>query len=104
MKVSHSRATAVTGTDETAGRAGGEVPGMLEVLALVPDTRKRRGRRVAPGFILPVAGACVLAPAHSFRGIGDPAADLPPEGPAPPGGAAPPPPRRHLLPPPDPGP
>jgi hypothetical protein len=79
MKVSHARATAVTSTDETAGQAGGEVPGMLEVLALVPDTRKRRGRRFALVFILAVAVACVLAQAKSFREIGDHAADLPQE-------------------------
>jgi predicted transposase YbfD/YdcC len=69
----------VTGTDETAGQAGGEVPGMPEVLALVPDTRKRRGRRFALVFILAVAVACVLAQAKSFREIGDHAADLPQE-------------------------
>jgi len=79
MKVSHARATAVTSTDETAGQAGGEVPGLLEVLALVPDTRKRRGRRFALVFILAVAVACVLAQAKSFREIGDHAADLPQE-------------------------
>jgi hypothetical protein len=79
MKVLHARATAVTGTDETAGQARGEVPGMLEVLALVPDTRKRRGRRFALVFILAVAVACVLAQAKSFREIGDRGADLPQE-------------------------
>jgi predicted transposase YbfD/YdcC len=79
MKVSHARAAAVTSTDETAGQAGGEVPGMLEVLALVPDTRKKRGRRFALVFILAVAVACVLAQAKSFREIGDHAADLPQE-------------------------
>ncbi len=79
MKVSHARATVVTSTDETAGPAGGEVPGMLEVLALVPDMRKRRGRRFALVFILAVAVACVLAQAKSFREIGDHAADLPQE-------------------------
>jgi predicted transposase YbfD/YdcC len=79
MKVSHAPATAVTSTDKTAGQAGGEVPGMLEVLALVPDTRKRRGRRFALVFILAVAVACVLAQAKSFREIGDHAADLPQE-------------------------
>src|ERR1017187_1315547 len=80
MKVSHAPATAVTSTDETAGQAGDDVPGMLEVLALVPDTRKRRGRRFALVFILAVAVACVLAQAKSFREIGDHAADLPQEG------------------------
>ena len=79
MKVSHAPATAVTSTDKTAGQAGGEVPGMLEVLAQVPDTRKRRGRRFALVFILAVAVACVLAQAKSFREIGDHAADLPQE-------------------------
>jgi predicted transposase YbfD/YdcC len=79
MKVSHAPATAVTSTDETAGQAGDDVPGMLEVLALVPDTRKRRGRRFALVFILAVAVACVLAQAKSFREIGDHAADLPQE-------------------------
>ena len=79
MTVSHARATAVTSTDESAGQAGGEVPGMLEVLALVPDPRKPRGRRYALVFILAVAVACVLAGAKSFREIGDHAADLPQE-------------------------
>jgi hypothetical protein len=79
MPVSHAPATAVTSTDETAGQAGGEVPGMLAVLALVPDTRKKRGRRFTLVFILAVAVACVLAQARSFREIGDHAADLPQE-------------------------
>jgi hypothetical protein len=79
MPVSHARATPVTSTDESAGQAGGEVPGLLEVLALIPDTRKRRGRRFALVFILAVAVACVLAQARSFREIGDHAADLPQE-------------------------
>jgi predicted transposase YbfD/YdcC len=69
----------MTSTGETAGPAGGEVAGMLEVLALAPDTRKRRGRRFALVFILAVAVACVLAGAKSFREIGDHAADLPQE-------------------------
>jgi predicted transposase YbfD/YdcC len=79
MKVSHAPVTAVTSAGEIADQAGGEVPGMLEVLALVPDTRKRRGRRFALVFILAVAVACVLAGAKSFREIGDHAADLPQE-------------------------
>jgi predicted transposase YbfD/YdcC len=76
MPVSHARATAVTSTDKQGRR---EVPGLLEVLALVPDTRKRRGRRFALVFMLAVAVACVLAGAKSFREIGDQAADLPQE-------------------------
>jgi predicted transposase YbfD/YdcC len=79
MPVSHAPVTTVSSTDETADQAGGEVPGMLEVLALVPDTRKKRGRRFALVFILAVAVACVLAQARSFREIGDHAADLPQE-------------------------
>jgi predicted transposase YbfD/YdcC len=66
----------VTSIDEQAGR---QVRGLLEVLALVPDTRKRRGRRFALVFMLAVAVACVLAQAKSFREIGDHAADLPQE-------------------------
>jgi hypothetical protein len=41
MPVSHARDTAVTSTDE---QAAAQVPGLLEVLAQVPDPRKRRGR------------------------------------------------------------
>jgi len=76
MPVSHARATAVTSTDEDAC---GDVPGLLEVLARVPDPRKRRGRRYPLVFVLAVAVACVLAEAKSFREIGDQAADLPQE-------------------------
>ena len=76
MPVSHARATAVTSTDEDAS---GDVPGLLEVLARVPDPRKRRGRRYLLVFVLAVAAACVLAGAKSFREIGDQAADLPQE-------------------------
>ena len=76
MPVSHARATAVTSTD---GKEAGEVPGLLEVLAQVPDPRKRRGCRYVLAFVLAVAVACVLAGAKSFREIGDQAADLPQE-------------------------
>ena len=76
MPVSHARATAVTSADEQADE---EVPGLLEVLAQVPDLRGRRGRRFARVFILAVAVACVLAGAKSFREIGDQARDLPQE-------------------------
>jgi hypothetical protein len=76
MPVSHAHATAVTSTDE---QDGGEVPGLLEVLAQVPDPRQRRGRRYCLVFVLAVAVACVLAGAKTFREIGDQAADLPQE-------------------------
>jgi hypothetical protein len=65
----------LTSADEIAD----EVPGLLEVLAQVPDPRKRRGRRFTLVFLLAVAVACVLAGAKNFREIGDQAADLPQE-------------------------
>jgi predicted transposase YbfD/YdcC len=55
----------------------GKVPGLLTVLALVPDPRKPRGRRYRLVFVLAVAAACTLAGAKTFREIGDQAADLP---------------------------
>jgi predicted transposase YbfD/YdcC len=55
----------------------GRVPGLLAVLALVPDPRKPRGRRYCLVFVLAVAAACTLAGAKTFREIGDHAADLP---------------------------
>jgi predicted transposase YbfD/YdcC len=55
----------------------GKVPGLLTVLALVPDPRKPRGRRYPLVFALAVAAACTLAGAKTFREIGDHAADLP---------------------------
>ena len=76
MPVSHARATAVTSTDE---QTSGKVPGLLEVLARVPDPRRFRGRRYRLAFVLAVAVACVLAGAKTFREIGDQAADLPQE-------------------------
>jgi hypothetical protein len=72
MPVSHARAAALTSADERAD----EAPGLLEVLARVPDPRKRRGRRFTLVFLLAVATACVLARARNFREIGDQAADL----------------------------
>jgi hypothetical protein len=75
MPVSHAPATALTSANEIAD----EVPGLLEVLAQVPDPRKRRGRRFTLVFLLAVAVACVLAGAKNFREIGDQAADLPQE-------------------------
>ena len=76
MLVSHARDTAMTSTDERAGR---EVPGLLEVLARVPDPRRRRGRRYDLVFLLAVAAASALAGARNFREAGDHAADLPQE-------------------------
>ena len=72
MLAPHAPDTAVTSTGEPAGRG---VPGLLEVLALVPDPRKRRGRRgrrYLLAFILAVAAACALAGAGSFREAGGP--------------------------------
>jgi predicted transposase YbfD/YdcC len=88
MSVSHACPAAVTSTDE---KGPAEVAGLLEVLAQVPDPRRRRGRRFSLVFVLAVAVACVLAGAASFREIGDHAADLPQEVLARLGG------RRHAL-------
>src|SRR5258706_9151598 len=68
--------TVMTSTDE---KEDGKVPGLLEVLARVPDPRKRRGRRFLLAFVLAVAVACALAGAGNFREAGDHAADLPQE-------------------------
>jgi len=57
----------------------GKVPGLLAVLALVPDPRRLRGRRFSLVFVLAVAAACTLAGARTFREVGDQAADLPQE-------------------------
>jgi len=72
MPVSHALSSAMTSTDE-------QVPGLLEVLAQVPDPRMRRGRRFGLVLMLAVAVVCVLAGAKGFREIGDQAADLPQE-------------------------
>ena len=74
MPVSHACAATVTSTDESAGR---NVPGLLEMLARVPDPRRSRGRRYLLTFVLAVAVACALAGARNFREAGDHAADLP---------------------------
>ena len=72
--MSHARITAVTSMIK--GGAG-KVPGLLAVLALVPDPRRLRGRRFSLVFVLAVAAACTLAGARTFREVGDQAADLP---------------------------
>lgn len=72
--MSHARITAVTSMIK---HGSGKVPGLLAVLALVPDPRRPRGRRFPLTFVLAVAAACTLAGARTFREIGDHAADLP---------------------------
>lgn len=72
--MSHARITAVTSMIKNGA---GRIPGLLAVLALVPDPRKPRGRRYPLVFVLAVAAACTLAGAKTFREIGDHAADLP---------------------------
>jgi len=74
--VSHARITAVTSMIKNGS---GRVPGLLAVLALVPDPRRPRGRRFSLVFVLAVAAACTLAGARTFREVGDQAADLPQE-------------------------
>jgi predicted transposase YbfD/YdcC len=61
----------------TIKNGAGKVPGLLAVLALIPDPRRPRGRRFPLVFMLAVAAACTLAGARTFREIGDHAADLP---------------------------
>jgi hypothetical protein len=51
-----------------------KVPGLLEVLALVRDPLRRKGRRYLLAFILAVAVTCALAGARNFR---EAAVDLP---------------------------
>jgi predicted transposase YbfD/YdcC len=74
--VSHARITAVTSMIKNGA---GRVPGLLAVLAPVPDPRRPRGRRFSLVFVLAVAAACTLAGARTFREVGDQAADLPQE-------------------------
>jgi predicted transposase YbfD/YdcC len=73
MPVSHVPETSVTSGNGNAAK----VPGLLEVLAQVPDPRKKRGQRYGLVFVLAVAACCALAGAKNYRGIGDQAADLP---------------------------
>ena len=72
--MSHARITTVTSAIK---HGAGKAPGLLSVLALVPDPRKLRGRRYPLVFVLAVAATCTLAGARTFREIGDQAADLP---------------------------
>ena len=76
MPVSHAR---IPPSADSAACAGGQVPGLLRVLAQVPDPRRRRGRRYGLVFVLAVATVCALAGARNFREAGDQAADLPQE-------------------------
>jgi hypothetical protein len=62
--VSHARITAVTSMIKNGA---GRVPGLLTVLAAVPDPRRPRGRRYQLVFVLAVAAACTLAGAKTFR-------------------------------------
>jgi len=93
--VSHARITAVTSVIK---EAAGKVPGLLSVLALVPDPRRPRGRRYPLVFLLAVAAVCTLAGARTFREIGDQAADLPQDVPRDLGGRPHPLPRRVIAP------
>lgn len=68
MSVSHAR--------HYARNDASQIPGLLDLLARVPDPRKRRGRRFGLVFVLAVAVVAVLAGAANFREIGDQAADL----------------------------
>ena len=58
-----------------ADGAGGDAPGLLEVLARVTDPRHRRGVRHRLAVILSLAVCAVLAGARSFTAIAEWAAD-----------------------------
>src|SRR5205823_14026742 len=53
---------------------------LLDLLAQVPDPRKRRGRRHALAGLLAVGIAAVIAGSRSFAALGQWAADAGPEG------------------------
>ena len=55
---------------------------LLDLLAQVPDPRKRRGRRHPLAGLLAVGVAAVIAGSRSFAAIGQRAADAGPEAPA----------------------
>ncbi|MGW1818506.1 transposase family protein [Streptomyces sp. NPDC002125] len=57
---------------------GGEIPGLLERLAEVPDPRDPRGVRHAIGTVLALTACAVLAGARSLLAVGEWAADAPP--------------------------
>lgn len=63
-------------------KARDEIPGLLEVLAQVPDSRRRRGRRFTMVSMPAVTVASMPAVAEGFQEIGDHAADLPQDVPA----------------------
>jgi predicted transposase YbfD/YdcC len=54
-----------------------QIPGLLDVLAQVPDPRARRGIRHQMTCLLATAALAVLSGAKTFTEIGDHAADLP---------------------------
>jgi hypothetical protein len=62
--VSHARITPVTSMIKNGA---GKVPGLLAVLAAVPDPRRPRSRRYPLVLVLAVAAACTLAGAKTFR-------------------------------------
>lgn len=64
MSVSHAAVSTVTSADE---EPSDELPGLLQVLAQVPDPRRRRGKRYLLVFVLAVAVACTLAAGHGSR-------------------------------------
>lgn len=56
----------------------GEVPGLLERLAQVPDSRDPRGVRHALAVVLALTACAVLAGATSLLAVGEWIADAPP--------------------------
>ena len=65
--------------DDIFAYSGCPQPVLLDLLAQVPDPRKRRGRRHPLAGLLAVGIAAVIAGSRSFAAIGQWAADAGPE-------------------------
>lgn len=77
MPVSHALPFRTRSCGQVTPISAGEVPGLLSVLAGLPDPRDRRGIRHRLITILAVAVIGVLCGATNYRELGDEAADLP---------------------------
>jgi predicted transposase YbfD/YdcC len=80
MPVQSASFAVLSGTAATAGELhvdAAECSRLLEVLALVPDPRKRRGVRHSVAAVLAIAAAAVLAGCRSVLAIGEWAAEAP---------------------------
>jgi len=76
MSVSHALPFRTRPCGQVTPVSAGEVPGLLSILADLPDPRDRRGIRHRLITVLAVA-MIVLCGATNYRELGDAAADLP---------------------------